>query len=285
VVVKKGSQVTVISQKGAWANVSYDGKTGYMKTKYLGSSKPDADVKESVAYAVLDKVIIYADSSLQSRAVKALKYGEPLKVKDEGGDWLKAKSGKATGYVYRNHISASKPGPTHVPALTPVPQPSPAPTPKPSAAPAIKPVEPLNPVSPKKNVKEADWWTSGIQDIFAVDTIATVTDVDTGLSWHVKRVGGANHADVRPVTAEDTAQFKRAYGGEWSWDRRAVWVTVGGSTYAASTNGMPHGGNPNVGNNFPGHHCIHFTNSHTHAGNRLDALHQAAIKRALAAGK
>jgi uncharacterized protein YgiM (DUF1202 family) len=285
ITIKKGSQVSVISQKGAWANVSYNGKTGYMQKKYLGGSKPE--VKMSAAYAILDKVIIHADTSSKSRAVKTLSYGDSLNVKDEGGDWLKAKSGNAAGYVYRGHISASKPEPkpTPIPTLKPVPQPSPTPTPRPSPSPAIKPAVSSKPVSYNKNVKDADWWTSGIQAIFATETIVTITDVETGLSWRVKRIGGINHADVQPVSADDTAKFNRAYDGVWSWNRRAIWVTVGGNTYAASTNGMPHGVNPNAGNNFPGHHCIHFTNSRTHAGNKLDTLHQAAIQRALAAAK
>ena len=36
----------------------------------------------------------------------------------------------------------------------------------------------------------ADWWTSNIQSVFSRGTIATVTDVDTGISWKVKRRGG-----------------------------------------------------------------------------------------------
>ena len=37
-------------------------------------------------------------------------------------------------------------------------------------------------------------------------------------------------------------------------------------------------------NNFNGHHCIHFTNSRTHGGNKVCSKHQAAIKKAAAAG-
>ena len=87
------------------------------------------------------------------------------------------------------------------------------------------------------------------------------------------------------MTANDTAKLLRAVGGEWSWDRRAVWVTIGGATYAASMNCMPHESGSVQGNGFPGHHCIHFTNSRTHGDNRLDKPHQLAVKAAYAAGK
>lgn len=131
--------------------------------------------------------------------------------------------------------------------------------------------------------KEMDWWTSGIQSIFARGTTATVTDVETGLSWKVYRSGGTNHADVQPLTAADTAIMKKAYGGSWSWARRAIYVTIDGVNYAASMNGMPHGNGSITDNNFDGHHCIHFTNSRTHGTNRVCSLHQAAIKKAAAA--
>lgn len=128
-----------------------------------------------------------------------------------------------------------------------------------------------------------DWWTSGIQKIFAKGTTATITDVATGLAWREQRRGGSNHADVQPLTAKDTAALKKAYGGSWSWKRRAIFVTINGVNYAASMNGMPHGGSSIKGNNFDGHHCIHFTNSRTHCSNKVCKNHQAAIKKAASA--
>jgi len=127
---------------------------------------------------------------------------------------------------------------------------------------------------------EMDWWTSDIQKIFARGVIAQITDVETGLTWRERRNGGNNHADCQPLTAADTAAMKQAYGGKWSWDRRAVFVTINGVNYAASINGMPHGDGSIKDNDFPGHHCIHFTNSRTHASNKVCPLHQAAIRKA-----
>lgn len=127
---------------------------------------------------------------------------------------------------------------------------------------------------------EADWWTSGIQSIFARGTTATITDVETGIAWNEYRGGGTNHADVQPATAADTANMKKACGS-WSWKRRAIFVTINGVNYAASMNCMPHGSGSITNNNFDGHHCIHFTNSRTHGSNKVCSLHQAAIKKAL----
>jgi hypothetical protein len=76
------------------------------------------------------------------------------------------------------------------------------------------------------------------------------------------------------------------YGNKWQWTRRAIWVTVGGKTYAASMNGMPHGETDVItGNNFDGCFCIHFLNSKTHAGDRVDSAHQDCVQEAYKAGK
>lgn len=123
-----------------------------------------------------------------------------------------------------------------------------------------------------------DW--VNIDSIFPRYTNAQVTDVDTGISYTVYRMGGHNHADVEPLTAADTAKMLQTYGGTWSWARRAVIVTVNGHKIAASTNGMPHGQQTIYNNNMNGQVCIHFLNSRTHASNRVDEAHQAMVQKA-----
>jgi LysM repeat protein len=125
----------------------------------------------------------------------------------------------------------------------------------------------------------ADWWTVA-SEVFTIGTTATVTDLDSGLTYRVVRKGGTNHADCQPLTAADTAKMKQAYGGSWSWTRHAILVNVNGRVFAASQNGMPHGGQSIYDNNFNGHFCIHFLNSRTHGTNRVDPAHQAAVHKA-----
>lgn len=110
---------------------------------------------------------------------------------------------------------------------------------------------------------------------------ATVIDLDTGQQFNVQRRGGSNHADVQPLTAEDTATMKAIYNGKWSWKRRAVIVELeNGRKIAASMNGMPHGRGAIVGNNFNGHSCIHFRNSTTHGSRKVDLAHQMMVWKA-----
>lgn len=124
-------------------------------------------------------------------------------------------------------------------------------------------------------------WYDKVQYLFEKNDVAVVTDVKTGKVFKIKRLYGRNHADVEPLTKEDTAVIKSLYGS-WSWDRRAIIVNIDGHNIAASMNGMPHGGQQINDNDFQGHFCVHFKNSKTHKGNRMDATHQAAVK--LAAG-
>lgn len=108
---------------------------------------------------------------------------------------------------------------------------------------------------------------------------AEVLDIETGKSFMVQRRGGTYHADVQPLTRADTAIMKEIYGGVWSWDRRAVIVTADNRTIAASMNGMPHGQGA-LNNNFPGHFCIHFWGSITHASRAKDLGHHLMISKA-----
>lgn len=124
-------------------------------------------------------------------------------------------------------------------------------------------------------VKKSTW--DEIAKVFKKGTTATVTDVKTGKQFKVRRFGGWWHADVEPLTAADTAIMKSIYNGTWSWDRRAIWVTIGSRTYAASQNGMPHLVSPNPDNNFPGHFCIHFNDSLVHETGKECPRHQYCV--------
>lgn len=108
----------------------------------------------------------------------------------------------------------------------------------------------------------------------------TILDVESGLSFEGQRRAGSNHADVQPLTKEDSATLKSIYGGAWSWDRKAVLVKLNGRTLAGSMHGMPHGGDGIPGNDFKGHFCIHFLGSVTHGSRSVDPAHQVMVHRA-----
>lgn len=117
-----------------------------------------------------------------------------------------------------------------------------------------------------------------VNRIIPLYAVFAVVDLETGLQFCVQRRGGYYHADVQPLTAEDSAMMKKIYAGKWSWKRRAVIVQMDdGIRIAASMNGMPHGQGAIKDNQFNGHFCIHFADSKTHGSKRIDLAHQMMI--------
>jgi hypothetical protein len=118
-----------------------------------------------------------------------------------------------------------------------------------------------------------------VNKLFPKYTTALLTDLETGKQFEVERRGGTFHADIQPVTPADTMVLKEIYGGEWSWQRRAVIAQIGLSRLAASINGMPHGSGK-ISNNFPGHFCIHFLGCRVHLSGKVDPAHQMMVWKA-----
>lgn len=110
--------------------------------------------------------------------------------------------------------------------------------------------------------------------------VFAVADLESGLTFNVQRRAGSDHADVQPVTKEDTAVMKQIYSGNWSWKRKAVLVQSDEGWIAASMNGMPHGGDGIPDNGFSGHFCIHFLGSSTHKSEFPDLAHQLMVHKA-----
>jgi peptidoglycan hydrolase-like protein with peptidoglycan-binding domain len=145
-------------------------------------------------------------------------------------------------------------------------------------------------------------WFKEVKYIWDRGEVAVVTDVNTGKSFEVKRTYGTNHADVEPLTKEDTKIIKEIWGG-FTWERRAVVVQVKGYTIAGSMTAMPHAGVDSVaankyvrnrsagygrginldavkGNGSSGVMDIHFKNSRTHTTNRKQSSQQNMVNKA-----
>ncbi|OIU72108.1 hypothetical protein BHE18_05600 [Rossellomorea aquimaris] len=130
---------------------------------------------------------------------------------------------------------------------------------------------------PSFSVEILPWQT--VKDLIPNKSYFTIIDVRTGLSFDVQRRAGSKHADVQPLTNEDTKVMKKIYGGTWSWDRRAILVQYKDRLIPGSMNGMPHGAGA-LQNGFPGHFCVHFYGSTTHKTPTPDLAHKLMILRA-----
>ena len=252
--------LTLTGVRRGICRVTMNGYIAYMSKSELSLKPVAAETPDAspgiTAYVKKQGAKVYDE---RKNVIATLGMNDAVTVTAKKGPVCRILTGDRAGYMYFSDLSRNK-----------VEAESAAPAPAGSAIPPAR-----------GTAREMDWWDSDIQKIFARGVVAQITDVETGLSWRERRNGGTNHADCQPLTAADTAAMKKAYGGKWSWDRRAVFVTINGVNYAASINGMPHGDGSIKDNNFNGHHCIHFTNSRTHGSNKVCPLHQAAIRKAM----
>lgn len=129
----------------------------------------------------------------------------------------------------------------------------------------------------KSQIEMIPW--DNVNKVLPKYTKFTVKDLETGKEFQVQRRAGSHHADVQPLTSNDTQIMKQIYNGKWSWKRRAIIVIKDNKKIAASMHGMPHGGGA-LKNNFPGHFCIHFFGSSTHRTNHMDLSHKLMIFKA-----
>ena len=149
----------------------------------------------------------------------------------------------------------------------------------------IKPLETnpsftnIAPAAVNGNVELLSW--AEFRNVVPQNAILHITDVRSSRTYNVKVWSMGKHADVDPVTTNDTETLRATYGGKWSWDPRPVLVSYNGRTFAGAINGMPHGGSNTAGNGVNGHFCLHFPGSSTHNGNRSYEAHlQSAVMEA-----
>lgn len=123
-----------------------------------------------------------------------------------------------------------------------------------------------------------DWETS-VSAIFQPFQNTRIFELSTQKSFWVQRTGGTNHADVEPLSEKDAQIFLEITKQKKS-NRLAVLVNLNETWVCASISTKPHGFSLITDNNFSGHLCLHFSGSKTDATQKIDYLHQKAIKQA-----
>lgn len=248
-----GDKVNLESSEGGWSKVEFNGRTGYVSTDYLGENT--GSLSKSKYGIGLLKVGSKGSSvtSVQNRLIE-LKYFNS----EATGYYGHITKDAVAAFQAKNGLKADGIVGTQVRE-------------KLESAEAVKAVE------DKLEVEKISW--SSMNGVIPRGNNFTIMDVSTGKRFTAKRRGGSNHIDAEPLSSKDTAIMKSIYGN-WSWNRRAVVVIYNGKAYAASMNGMPHGGGEISGNGFNGHFCVHFLNSKTHGSGKVDGAHQAAVATA-----
>ena len=147
-------------------------------------------------------------------------------------------------------------------------------------------------------------WFKDVENFLPRGADFKVIDFYTGKSYMMRRTIGSYHADVEPLTLNDTNIMKSIWGGV-SWTRRPSIIEYNGKRIAGSMSFMPHAGSekekggaqvswrsgdygPGInfdyvkGNGVDGHVDLHFKGSKRHKDGKIDPQHQEMIK--IAAG-
>ena len=112
----RGTQVTVLSTDGAWSKVSVDGKTGYMSSQWLSSSKPSAPAGPSVpavGYAVVNNprdtqvLFLRREPSVSSEALGYYRNGKQVKLLEQLDGWYKVSVDGKTGYMMAKFLKVT----------------------------------------------------------------------------------------------------------------------------------------------------------------------------------
>jgi len=131
--------------------------------------------------------------------------------------------------------------------------------------------------TPTKYGEKSSW--DEINSLFKVGDKVTVTDFNSGKKFEVIRTGGDNHAHVVPATQSDYNTFLKCFGGEYTWEKRAMLVEIGGTLYAASLFGMPNADKTDV-SFMDGSLCLFFNGSTSDIASIPDAEHNSNIEKA-----
>lgn len=248
---RKGTKCEVVGINGKWAKVKRSGVTAYIQVSNL-------TMQDRIkAYANRDTKV-YKKASSSSASMKVAVNTEVYVVGASGDYWkVETKDGKNTAYIRMSDTSWSKV--------------------KVSKTESTEPAE--TKTSWKDQVVVMDWYDGGSSVLDRGD-YATLYHCNTGITIRVKRMGGTNHADLEPATAEDTAKLLKISGGQFDWDSEAVILYSEGKYVACAINTMPHGDQTISDNNYEGQFCLHMVNSRTHGSDTVNSCHQKAIEKA-----
>ena len=111
----RGTAVTVLSTEDGWSKVELGGKTGYMASLWLSSSKPTGSVDSSTAIGTAivnnpsDTQVLFLRSE-PSTSAKALGYyrnGKSVTLLAKIDGWYKVKVDGQTGYMMAKYLKVS----------------------------------------------------------------------------------------------------------------------------------------------------------------------------------
>lgn len=117
--VPYSAQVTVLSNNGTWAYITWKGKTGYVLSRFLVTSEPKKKSEAATPTSTTKFVKTSNKGSLNLRSSKStsstknivgnIPYGTKISVLSTSGKWSYVKYGNTKGYVLSSLLSSKAP--------------------------------------------------------------------------------------------------------------------------------------------------------------------------------
>ncbi len=118
--LNKGTVVDVVSESNGWTKVKYDGRLGYVSSKYLEAIKPESSNKTTKEVNI-DSLNVRNGSNTSYGVVGKLKKGEKVSVLSESNGWSKISYNGKEAYTSSRYLkdvsSPSNPTPTPNPPI------------------------------------------------------------------------------------------------------------------------------------------------------------------------
>ena len=112
---------------------------------------------------------------------------------------------------------------------------------------------------PSNNQVQLLHWYNDVRSKLSYGKTLNVYEPSSGAGWQLKIVANGTHCDAEPLTAIDTQELFRAFGGKETWTPKSVYVQLpDGRWTLAATHNVAHDGQSIKDNNFEGHLCVHF---------------------------
>ena len=100
--------VTCTGTSGSWTKVSFEGKKGYVKTKYLSKTKPKVNYTDSYTRYVKSRVNIRKTPSSGSTSVGSYSQGTKITCYGTSGSWTVVKKSGYYRFVTTKYLSKTK---------------------------------------------------------------------------------------------------------------------------------------------------------------------------------
>ena len=101
--LSNGDRVEVVSTSNGWSKIKYNGQIGYVSSKYLSNTAPEAST--TIKYVNASSLNVRSGPSTNNSVIGKLSNGDKVEVISTSNGWSKIKYNGQIGYVSSKYLS------------------------------------------------------------------------------------------------------------------------------------------------------------------------------------